>query len=344
MSPRLPSNSGTRKSPNRGSVPEIEPSEWTSRLTSRRYTEAAEGIVDHGFSVRLERGGRAAFFPLGTQNEAAAARAAAVLDAELQRTGWVPFCAKHSREFVAAVFWLERPVVSTYATFFTGFPAATGPQRRAEGRQIFLVEPDDSIRLALGRWIVRQPGAALAGTVAHAAAAIADPRLATCDVVLFNRFLPDAGTEEFRARLKAIVPAAHAFPIGVYAESDDIFKSVSGVTEGYYLRRRPPGSWLEPIEGSQGGRSPTGVEMTRHLRGYFAKLINGEVRDPAVEGIRFTGREQQILHCLQRGMPDKEIAQELGMSPLTVHTHLKHIFEKLGAHTRTEAVMKFLQK
>jgi DNA-binding CsgD family transcriptional regulator len=34
----------------------------------------------------------------------------------------------------------------------------------------------------------------------------------------------------------------------------------------------------------------------------------------------------------------------LGISPQTVHTHLKRIFEKLGAHTRTEAVMKFLQK
>jgi DNA-binding NarL/FixJ family response regulator len=206
------------------------------------------------------------------------------------------------------------------------------------------VDPDDSIRHALSRWIGRQPGAALAGMAPHAAAALADERLATSDVVLFNRFLPDASSEEFRVRLKSVAPNAHAFAVGTYSESDDIFKSVSGVPEGYYLRRRPPGSWLEPIEGSQGGRTPTGSELTRHLRGYFAKLINGETRDPAVEGIRFTGREQQILHCLQKGMPDKEIAQELGMSPLTVHTHLKHIFEKLGAHTRTEAVMKFLQK
>jgi DNA-binding NarL/FixJ family response regulator len=281
---------------------------------------------------------------LGTADEKAATNRAHTLNDELQKIGWVSFCSKHPREFVAAVFWLDRPVVSTYATFFTGFPPLPAAPRRAEGRQIFLVEPDDSVRAALARWIGRQPGAALLGFAAHAAAAFADDRLPAADVVLFNRFLPDAAVEEFRTRLKAVAPNAHAFPIGTYAESDDIFKSVSGVTEGYYLRRRPPGSWLEPIEGSQGGRSPTGVELTRHLRGYFAKLINGETRDPAVEGIRFTGREQQILHCLQKGMPDKEIAQELRMSPLTVHTHLKHIFEKLGAHTRTEAVMKFLQK
>jgi DNA-binding NarL/FixJ family response regulator len=57
-----------------------------------------------------------------------------------------------------------------------------------------------------------------------------------------------------------------------------------------------------------------------------------------------TQRKRQILTCLQRGLHDKEIAAELGISPLTVHTHLKHIFEKLGAHTRTEAVVKYLEK
>ena len=344
MSPITPSNSGRPKSPKRGTNLSPIVTEWLPRLSSRRYTEAAQGIVDKGLSVLLCQGDRGAFFPLGVSDEKDAAHRAHTLSEELQRIGWLGFCARHPREFVAAVFWLDRPVVSTYATFFTGVTPVSAPVRRGDGRQIFLVEPDDSIRHALCRWIGRQPGAALSGFAPHAAAALADERLVTSDVVLFNRFLPDASSEEFRVRLKAVAPGAHAFAVGTYAESDDIFKSVSGVPEGYYLRRRPPGSWLEPIEGSQGGRSPTGSELTRHLRGYFAKLINGETRDPAVEGIRFTGREQQILHCLQKGMPDKEIAQELGMSPLTVHTHLKHIFEKLGAHTRTEAVMKFLQK
>lgn len=319
-------------------------SEWSSKLSSRRYTEAAQGIVDKGFSVLLQHGERSAYFPLGLSDERQAINRAHTLNEELQKVGWATFCSRHPREFVAAIFWLDRPVVSTYATFFSGMPPIPSPVRKVDGRQIYLVEPDEGVRNALGRWIGRQPGAALCGLAPNAAATLADERLQGADIVLFNRLLPDSTMDDFRSRLKATAPNAHTFPIGTYSESDDIFKSVSGVPEGYYLRRRPPGSWMEPIEGSQGGRSPTGVELTRHLRSYFAKLINGETRDPAVEGIRFTGREQQILHCLQRGMPDKEIAQELGMSPLTVHTHLKHIFEKLGAHTRTEAVMKFLQK
>jgi DNA-binding CsgD family transcriptional regulator len=41
---------------------------------------------------------------------------------------------------------------------------------------------------------------------------------------------------------------------------------------------------------------------------------------------------------------DKEIAQALGISAWTVHGHIKKIFERLGVRTRTEAVVRYLEK
>ena len=76
---------------------------WRDRLTTRKYSEAAAGLAEPGFSVRLEHGNHGAYFPLGTRNENAAAALAAALAAELEQTGWVGFCAKHPREFAAAV-------------------------------------------------------------------------------------------------------------------------------------------------------------------------------------------------------------------------------------------------
>jgi DNA-binding NarL/FixJ family response regulator len=57
-----------------------------------------------------------------------------------------------------------------------------------------------------------------------------------------------------------------------------------------------------------------------------------------------TPREQEILECLSRGDLLKEIADQLGISNWTVQGHVKRIFEKLKVHTRTEAVIKYLQK
>jgi DNA-binding CsgD family transcriptional regulator len=51
-----------------------------------------------------------------------------------------------------------------------------------------------------------------------------------------------------------------------------------------------------------------------------------------------TEREFEVLRMLAAGLLNKEIAGALSISPTTVNSHLKSIFEKLNAHTRTEAV------
>jgi DNA-binding NarL/FixJ family response regulator len=57
-----------------------------------------------------------------------------------------------------------------------------------------------------------------------------------------------------------------------------------------------------------------------------------------------TQRELEVLGLLSKGLPDKEIADSLAISIHTVHEHVRNVFEKLGAHNRTEAAVRFLQK
>ena len=51
---------------------------------------------------------------------------------------------------------------------------------------------------------------------------------------------------------------------------------------------------------------------------------------------KLTSREQEVLMRLARGLSNKIIAFELGISPGTVHVHVSHIMQKLGASNRTE--------
>ncbi len=51
-------------------------------------------------------------------------------------------------------------------------------------------------------------------------------------------------------------------------------------------------------------------------------------------------RERHILQLIGRGMSNKRIAQELKIAPETVKSHAKHIFVKLNAQTRAEAVAR----
>jgi DNA-binding CsgD family transcriptional regulator len=60
----------------------------------------------------------------------------------------------------------------------------------------------------------------------------------------------------------------------------------------------------------------------------------------AADTLGLTAREQEILSLLSAGLTNKEIAQRLSVSPNTIKTHLAHLFEKLGAKRRTEAVAR----
>jgi DNA-binding CsgD family transcriptional regulator len=53
-----------------------------------------------------------------------------------------------------------------------------------------------------------------------------------------------------------------------------------------------------------------------------------------------TDREVEVLQLLRVGLTNREIASRLVISSATVRTHLEHLFEKLGAHTRTAAVTR----
>jgi HD-GYP domain-containing protein (c-di-GMP phosphodiesterase class II) len=54
-------------------------------------------------------------------------------------------------------------------------------------------------------------------------------------------------------------------------------------------------------------------------------------------------REVEVLRLLARGLPDKQIARTLVVSPRTVHHHVEHIYDKLGVSTRAAATLFAMQ-
>jgi DNA-binding NarL/FixJ family response regulator len=58
---------------------------------------------------------------------------------------------------------------------------------------------------------------------------------------------------------------------------------------------------------------------------------------------KLTNQERTVLALVVQGWRTAKIAQELFISPRTVETHLRHIFEKLGVSSRVEAIIHTLQ-
>jgi pimeloyl-ACP methyl ester carboxylesterase/DNA-binding CsgD family transcriptional regulator len=64
----------------------------------------------------------------------------------------------------------------------------------------------------------------------------------------------------------------------------------------------------------------------------------GGAREPAVESDLLTAREREVLALVARGLTDQEIAEQLVLSPHTVHRHVANVRRKLGSSSRSAAV------
>jgi DNA-binding NarL/FixJ family response regulator len=71
---------------------------------------------------------------------------------------------------------------------------------------------------------------------------------------------------------------------------------------------------------------------------YLPDQINSAMDSAALSPL--TPRQQQVLQSLSRGLPNKLIARELGLSENTVKEHIAAVFAALGVRNRTEAVIK----
>ena len=69
--------------------------------------------------------------------------------------------------------------------------------------------------------------------------------------------------------------------------------------------------------------------------------LNGDSREaPREQSGRFPPRQVEILSCLRKGMANKQIAFELGVSEGTVKVHIRRIMQKLEVANRTQIVVR----
>jgi LuxR family maltose regulon positive regulatory protein len=70
-----------------------------------------------------------------------------------------------------------------------------------------------------------------------------------------------------------------------------------------------------------------------------SRAATGSQKHTPTSSRQLTERELEVLHCLPTRLSTNEIGAKLHISPNTVKTHLKNVYEKLGAHSRNQAIL-----
>ena len=202
---------------------------------------------------------------------------------------------------------------------------------------VSIVEDDRAVRESLKRLINSSPGYRCVSdhpSGEDALARIPDVKPA---VVLMDINLVELNGVECVRRLKPIVPDAQVIMLTVYQNTEHIFNALAAGATGYLLKQTPPSELLAAIREVHEGGSPMSSHIARKIVQSFQHSS-----PPGREGDGLSPREAQVLDLLAKGYLYKEIADSMKVSYATVHTHIRHIYEKLHVRSRTEAVAKHL--
>ena len=170
-----------------------------------------------------------------------------------------------------------------------------------------------------------------------------DEALAVCtrlrpDIVLMDVRMPGVGGIEACRRIRWAVPDARIIMLTMSDEEADLFEAIKAGASGYLLKDVPGEVVLDAIGRVSEGQAIIPPSMAATLLTEFTRLS----RDP--EPLKrtlppLTDREVEVLRLVARGLPNREIAEQLVISENTVKNHVRNILEKLQLHSRMEAVM-----
>lgn len=205
--------------------------------------------------------------------------------------------------------------------------------------KIAIVEDDQGLRESLSALVNRALRLRCVGEYATGEAALTAIPALQPDAVLVDINLPGMSGIELVTKLKTKMPKLQVMMITMYEDCDQIFASLQAGATGYLLKRSQPTEIIQAIEQMHAGGSPMSPEIARKVVGFFHKKTTS-----SADVEQLTKRETEILSQLAKGYMYKEIADNMGIGMETVRTHLQNIYGKLHVHSRTEAVVKFLNK
>ncbi|HKW78140.1 MAG TPA: response regulator transcription factor [Candidatus Limnocylindria bacterium] len=155
------------------------------------------------------------------------------------------------------------------------------------------------------------------------------------EIVLMDLRMPGGDGLAATSRITRELPSARTLVVSWSDEPADVRDALYAGAKGYLVHGR-----FEPAELAMAMRA-LATEDLSIMPIIATGIIAESERDPSA---RLTKRELEILHMVQRGRRNREIAREMGLEEKTVKNHINSIYSKLGITSRAEAMATRLRR
>lgn len=209
---------------------------------------------------------------------------------------------------------------------------------------VLVVEDDEALCRDLVETIDAAPGIALLAAARSLSTARAELAAhGAPDVLLIDLRLPDGDGTTLISELAIRSPGVNALVMTVFGDEAHVVRALEAGAKGYLLKDAALEELVRAVPLVHEGGSPLSPMIARHvLKRFASSRARTRTRRRAASSEayieRLTAREVEILRLIAGGKSVAEAAAVLYLSPHTVTSHVKHIYEKLAVNNSVQAV------
>ena len=197
--------------------------------------------------------------------------------------------------------------------------------------KVLIADDHAIVRMGLAALLSAKKDIEVVGQSRNGEAAVRDTLRLAPDVVIMDLMMPKKDGIAATAEIKSKRPETKIIILTTFATSDGITKALEAGATGAILKNAENASLVTMIRKVAAGERVLAPEVEELLQ-----------EDPPVE--KLTPRQAEVLESLSRGLTNKDIARQLGISDRSVDEHVEALLQKIGASNRTEAVVIALRK
>ena len=201
--------------------------------------------------------------------------------------------------------------------------------------KVVVVDDQTAVREGLETLLGTLPGIDVVGTAADGEGAVALVDRVDPDVVLMDLRMPGVDGIEATRRIRDRHEHTQVVVLTTYADDESIVGALRAGAIGYLTKDAGRDDIARAIEAAAAGQGVLDADVQARLVGSVTShqaMTDGALPDG------LTAREGEVLRLMATGLSNTEIADRLFVSPVTVKTHVNHIFMKTGSRDRAQAV------
>jgi DNA-binding NarL/FixJ family response regulator len=214
----------------------------------------------------------------------------------------------------------------------------SGPRDTAAPIRVLLADDHAMVRRGMRDFLELHDDLEVVGEAVDGATAVALTGELRPDVVVMDLLMPGIDGIDATARIKALHPEVEVVALTSFVEEDRVVAAIEAGASGFLLKDAEADDLATAIRAARAGE----VHLDPAIAGIVARRMrsgSADGRAGGQEAASLTAREREVLAGVARGLSNRAIAEELGITERTARTHVSNVLAKLHLASRTQAAL-----